>query len=737
MVEPDADLPPLDDVNNNVLDDDAVPTKMAQSPLPGLRHRWRKLKMSEKQSFLNNPRWPNQIHSFLDDLNSRPCCGNMFNPQRDSKCSCLFGIFTEELMRSVVDELFKFALLDFEAQNLLVVSWIRYAGILSRAMPRQQGRQLVYVLPGTDHQLVCKNAISILIGYVKRAWYRIKNLVRDGKSISHGLTGKIGNNVDPRVAPLLKAFFEEIGQHALPRATRVVRQLVVAVKDEKKDEGSDQDEDDLVIESLRETDVDVVDLPPSFTKRSMYKRFLMDDLGWEIKLDSTGRILSILPIADKEQVEPIPSWATFLSYWKQNYPKMKIQPPREDICGQCYTFANSFRFKKRRNADIEDDEESSDDDEAGDEDIEVADTAKFTNEQLILEAAKHVRMAKIQRDLCNEKKQEAIDKPNLVRTYTIDYAQNTMMPHFGDEQPGETYYYSPVNVYTLGVVNCGLKPMKLYAHTYFEDEAKKGGNNVASLIYRQLCCDGFLTVPRKHVKEINFVFDNCGGQNKNRMVLRMLVYLVRRKVCDMARAIFLIKGHTKNDCDRMFNLMKKEYRKRNSYTPKDVIDNLSQHPDVKVLRAQVNHFRNWDAFFDKYMHKTEKIKNNHVFTCHVLQPFALQIQEYWGAPVVRQDVVKKHSIETDWGNASNMPEILQQPGMKDIKYKELYDKWRPLIPIEKRNEYKYYKDEPGEEIRGKVKANTKAAKAARTGRTSSSVLEPKIKAKSSSKTGII
>ena len=48
------------------------------------------------------------------------------------------------------------------------------------------------------------------------------------------------------------------------------------------------------------------------------------------------------------------------------------------------------------------------------------------------------------------------------------------MPHFGDEQPGETHYYSPVFVYTLGIVNCGLQPMKLYAHTYFEDEGKKG-----------------------------------------------------------------------------------------------------------------------------------------------------------------------------------------------------------------------------------------------------------------------
>ena len=285
--------------------------------------------------------------------------------------------------------------------------------------------------------------------------------------------------------------------------------------------------------------------------------------------------------------------------------------------------------------------------------------------------------------------------------------------------------------------------MKLCAHTYFEDEAKKGGNDVTSLIYRQLFHDGFLQDDKKHVKELNFVFDNCAGQNKNCMVLRMLLYLVRRKVCDIARAIFLVKGHTKNDCDRMFNLMKKEYRKRNSYTPNDVLDNLNQHEDVIVLRARVHHFCNWDKFFDQYMNKTETVKKNHVFTCTALEPFALQAQEYWDAPITKQKIVKKHSISTDWSNPNNKPEVLQHPGMKDIKYKELYDKWRPLIPIHKREEYKYYKDDPGEEIRGKVKANTKAAKAARAGRTASNVVDikqlqkPKTQNQASSTTGII
>ena len=191
----------------------------------------------------------------------------------------------------------------------------------------------------------------------------------------------------------------------------------------------------------------------------------------------------------------------------------------------------------------------------------------------------------------------------------------------------------------------------------------------------------------------------------------------------------------------MFNLMKKEYRKKNSYTPNDVIENLNQHPHVKVVRARVHHFSNWDSFFDKYMNRTDKVKQNHVFSCNTLEPYALQVQEHWGAPVVKQNIVKTHSRQTDWGHPSNKPEILQYPGMKDIKYKELYDKWRPLIPHHKRDEYKYYKDDPGEEIRGKVKANTKAAKAARQGRTASNVLDvkapPKIKAKASSKSGII
>ena len=126
------------------------------------------------------------------------------------------------------------------------------------------------------------------------------------------------------------------------------------------------------------------------------------------------------------------------------------------------------------------------------------------------------------------KEDRAKANPTEVKVYTIDLAQNIMMPHFGDEQPSKTYNYSPVNCFVLGIVHCGKVPMKLNAHVYFEDEGGKGGNNVASLIRRQLNYDEFVGYGKhnKHVKEMNFVLDNCGGQNKNKMVLRMLPWLV-------------------------------------------------------------------------------------------------------------------------------------------------------------------------------------------------------------------
>ena len=68
--------------------------------------------------------------------------------------------------------------------------------------------------------------------------------------------------------------------------------------------------------------------------------------------------------------------------------------------------------------------------------------------------------------------------------FVCDYAQNLDMPHFGGEQPGNTYYYSPLTINVFGIVDYSVEELDAYVYT--EGEGKKGGNNVVSLIQKSL-----------------------------------------------------------------------------------------------------------------------------------------------------------------------------------------------------------------------------------------------------------
>ena len=112
------------------------------------------------------------------------------------------------------------------------------------------------------------------------------------------------------------------------------------------------------------------------------------------------------------------------------------------------------------------------------------------------------------------------------------------IPHFGDEQPGDTYYYSPLFVYVFGVVDVSSTPDVLFAYGYREDEGSKGGNNVASLLLQSLRDFGF-AINGRTGKQLSIIMDNCSGQNKNRHVLRLALWLVELKVSVLVRFVLV------------------------------------------------------------------------------------------------------------------------------------------------------------------------------------------------------
>ncbi len=126
-------------------------------------------------------------------------------------------------------------------------------------------------------------------------------------------------------------------------------------------------------------------------------------------------------------------------------------------------------------------------------------TVAEEHELLLFETALHVRMARAQRKLYQDKMDVAKEharsnKEHSERTYTfvVDYGQNMELPVYNANQPGCTYYFSPLSVYNLGMVDhahkCanGKVSEHMHAHVYHEGVGKKGANNVASLVVKTL-----------------------------------------------------------------------------------------------------------------------------------------------------------------------------------------------------------------------------------------------------------
>jgi hypothetical protein len=134
------------------------------------------------------------------------------------------------------------------------------------------------------------------------------------------------------------------------------------------------------------------------------------------------------------------------------------------------------------------------DDEIVDELAKSFLTGDCLEQEWILEAAgNHVDQAKGMRHYVQEWTEIATqcfnkEVPHHDSEYVIvcNYAQNLPLPHYRGDQPGEIYYLSAVTINPFGIVDLILAPNKLTCYVYREFTAKKGSNNVASLLMKDL-----------------------------------------------------------------------------------------------------------------------------------------------------------------------------------------------------------------------------------------------------------
>jgi hypothetical protein len=309
-----------------------------------------------------------------------------------------------------------------------------------------------------------------------------------GSAKPHGNVGNKRSVVDDPVAfPLMQDFFMRLSGLCEVRATETVRTMC----------------------GLRNStgDTDRVYLPTWMSSRGCYAQYL-DELGYEFKSYNDGNY-EVIPrksTGEEDEGEPLPyiSLGCFYKTWKREFGHIKVSPPSEDICNKCLAFSNRHKYMAENSAnsaadvalflaDPDDDDSIIDDgaeaeEEATDatkqcsseeepaaqevsekstveqllEDEGAASTDPLTEarEQMIGRAYLHVEMARVQRLLystfVNKARCSVVSKvphSESIHTYVVDYGQNMEVPVFNQEQPGMSYYLSPLSICNLGMVN--------------------------------------------------------------------------------------------------------------------------------------------------------------------------------------------------------------------------------------------------------------------------------------------
>jgi len=263
-----------------------------------------------------------------------------------------------------------------------------------------------------------------------------------------------------------------------------------------------------------------------------------------------------------------------------------------------------------------------------------------------------------------------------------DYAQNLELPHFGAEQPQDIYYFSAITVNVFGIADVTRSPTHMIAYGYTEDQGSKGGNNVASLLVKGLHDLGWIQQEGTTGKQLSIILDNCGGQNKNNIVLRLALWLVECKYFKKVEIIFYVRGHTKNACDRLFNQLKKHYHKQQIFTMGQMVTALDSSRYVSFNLANSHCFLDYAEMLDFFYNKfpAGMIQQNHVFWVEDSNPTTMYIKASDDAEIVEVDFMKGDYED-------RMDELLdfviapiEAPGLREIKQVELYSKFRKFVP---------------------------------------------------------
>ena len=205
----------------------------------------------------------------------------------------------------------------------------------------------------------------------------------------------------------------------------------------------------------------------------------------------------------------------------------------------------------------------------------------------------------------------------------------------------------------------------------------KGSNAVVSMLHHFFVHHGL------GEETVHLHADNCGGQNKNAIMVQYLLWRVMTKQHSEITLSFMIPGHTKFSPDWCFGLLKK-YRRTKVGGLSDLCSVVNDSAAVNIAQptgledgSVVVTTYNWQEYFSQFCTKVKGIKKLHHLRFSSSSPGFIFVKERAGDTEVKRSILK----DANWKpQADQLPPVLPPSGLPLQRQWYLYEKIREFCP---------------------------------------------------------
>lgn len=337
---------------------------------------------------------------------------------------------------------------------------------------------------------------------------------------------------------------------------------------------------------------------------------------------------------------------------KMKFPKLKFQRPRKDACNTCDLLKNQI-MNDSRNKTLHKNK------------LELHHRkAESAREKMKID---HIESTALTSDTC---------------TISIDLQQVFSLPTLTHCQ---VYYLRQLSCFNLGLHMADNSQGFMFV--WHEGISGRGGNEIASCILR-----GFrnkITSKRK----LTVWTDNCSGQNKNKMILFLWIYLICNDYFDEIEHKYVVSGHSYLSCDRDFAIIEKRKRVEKCEVPLDIVRVLcsanKKRPFLTTL-MQEDDFYDFSIAAKEYLN-TSKLEISKVSWLKInkTKPGTILTKKTFSEvePWVKMNVFKK-GIRMETLKGMQLPQLNIEGRLKNEKKEDL----KKFIPYLKNENKTFYEE---------------------------------------------